>query len=180
MYCCGRVGLILRVPTYGELAKIFGPFLSHLAEVIEEKSLARKLPTMTTRQSARVSDMNDKTPDATLPAKEEELDVSGASDEDQDFRRSGFGEATTSSFEYHPTLTQQPKSETVSDTLNIEYLQSLALCTCGFVDQWNICLERGTNQDNFQSPIPKGKFANTRNEGGLVHRSKGIGSACCH
>lgn len=150
------------------IGKDFGPFLSHLAEVIEEKPLARKLPTMTTRQSARVSNMNDKAPEATLPDKKEELDVSRASDEDQS---SGSSEATASSFENQPTLAQQVKTETVPNALIIEYLQSLAMCICESDDQRNFCLEWSTNQDNLQFPIPKGKFVKTRNDGGLVNRS---------
>lgn len=154
----------------------FGPFLSHLADVIEKQPSARMPPNMTTRHSARINDKNDKerAQDAPLSDDEEESEVSGVAEEDQDSQYSESRAMSDSSYASQSTFTQQIKSEAVTNSLIIEYLQSLALCSRKHDDSRSFCLEWSTNQDNFRFKIPKGKFLNTRNDGGLIHRSRQI------
>lgn len=137
----------------------FGSFLSHLAEVLEQPWSSEEV---------RVSNRPKR--DDPLPLDYPQSDEEEEWAEEQELELSESSESSDHSHLDQNTINQQYKSEPVTRCLIIEYLQSLAQCTRG-LDARPFHLEWTTDEDNFQFQVPSGSGLDSKNDGGLVHRS---------
>lgn len=143
----------LRRTEYRRRGKEFGGFLECLDLAVEEKVLpvAPSMPDRERRNTAPVRH-------APLPDDEEELFSSDSS------------QYSDVSHEDYTTIKQQIKSEPVSNSLIIEYLQSLAICISDPEDQSKSSLDWSVDQENLDFQVPTSSALNTRNDGGLTLR----------
>lgn len=143
--------------TIRETGKKFGPFLGYLAEVIETPWSSEEL-----RVSNRLKPLPQYHP---LIDDEEDFN-----EDEREQYTSGLSDTTDHSHEDQDALNRQNKSETVTNFLIIEYLQSLAQCTRG-PDDRDFHLEWTTDQDAFNIQVPSEEpNLISKNDGGLVHR----------
>lgn len=142
----------------------FGSFLSYLAEVLEEPWSSQRVPVPDRPKRDKPLQQY------YMPSDEEEDSAhSVTSTEEQEREMAESSDDSDRSHEDQDTLNRQNKSETVTNCLIVEYLQTLASCTSGSDDR-KFHLEWTTDQDAFQFQVPTESGLNTRNDGGLVHR----------
>ena len=148
--------------------KVFGNFFCLLAELMEKEpqtATPRKSERNKNKEPSSLSSGRGAQKAAVTPAQ-----GSQSSSSESPAVSSGMSESSVD-YSDAKSLQLQKKSEAVANTIILDMLGSLSACTSNDdEDRGSSQFEWATDQDNFNFKVPKGKYVNTRNDGGLVRR----------